>query len=133
DQRCLRLSTLMDENMLMASGAHATGGLYSTAGFFAAMVTQENLDFHGSYANRYGVDAPALGSLGESCYEGVLLLAALVERARTLDVRAIGARAEAVSYTGPRGLLRLRGRHVRQRIYLAEAQALELAVVAELA
>ncbi|MBB5872381.1 ABC-type branched-subunit amino acid transport system substrate-binding protein [Allocatelliglobosispora scoriae] len=132
DQRCLRLSTLMDENMLLASGAGATRGLFSTAGFFASMITPENLDFHGQYARRFGIDAPQLGSLGESCYEGVLLLAALIAQARTLDVRAIGAGADAVSYEGPRGLMRLRRRHVSQRIYLAEAHALEFTVVAEL-
>jgi urea transport system substrate-binding protein len=132
DARCLRLSTLMDENMLMASGASATGDLYSTAGFFASMVTPENLDFHGRYAQRFGVDAPQLGSLGESCYEGVLLLAALIERARTLDVRAIGAVGEAVCYEGPRGVMQLHRRHVSQRIYLAQARALEFDVVAQL-
>jgi urea transport system substrate-binding protein len=131
-QRCLRLSTLMDENMLLGSGANATDGLFSTAGFFACLVTPENLDFHGAYAARYGPTAPPLGSLGESCYEGVLLLAALIERARTLDVRAIGANAESVSYAGPRGLLRMRRRHMRQRIYLAEARGLEFDVLTEL-
>jgi urea transport system substrate-binding protein len=131
-QRCLRLSTLMDENMLLASGAAATGELYSAAGFFANLVTPENLEFHGRYATRFGPDAPPLGSLGESCYEGVLLLAALIEQARTLDVRAIGASAEAVSYAGPRGLLRLRRRHLNQRIYLARAHGLEFDVLAEL-
>jgi urea transport system substrate-binding protein len=130
--RCLRLSTLMDENMLLASGAAATRDLFSTAGFFAAMVTPENLDFHGRYASRFGAHAPPLGSLGESCYEGVLLLAALIEQARTLDVRAIGAGAEAVSYEGPRGRLRLRRRHVNQRIYLAEARGVEFDVLAQL-
>jgi urea transport system substrate-binding protein len=132
DQRCLRLSTLMDENMLLGSGAGATTELYSTAGFFANVVTPENLEFHGAYAARFGPTAPPLGSLGESCYEGVLLLAALIERARTLDVRAIGATAEAVSYEGPRGLLRLRRRHLRQRIYLAQARGLDFDVLVEL-
>jgi len=132
DARCLRLSTLMDENMLLASGARATAGLYSTAGFFAGLVTRENLDFHGRYARRFGVEAPPLGSLGESCYEGVRLLAALIGQAGSLDVRAIGARAESVSYEGPRGRLWMRDRHLRQRIYLAEADALEFNVVAEL-
>jgi ABC-type branched-subunit amino acid transport system substrate-binding protein len=132
DQRCLRLSTLMDENMLLASGASATEGLFSAAGFFASLITPENLDFHGQVARRFGAEAPPLGSLGESCYEGVLLLAALIERARTLDVRAIGANAEAVSYDGPRGRLHMRGRHVRQRIYLAQAHGLEFDVLAEL-
>jgi urea transport system substrate-binding protein len=130
--RCLRLSTLMDENMLLASGPAATQDLHSTAGFFAAMVTPENLDFHGRYARRFGAEAPPLGSLGESCYEGVLLLAALIERARTLDVREIGANAESVSYAGPRGLLQLRAGHVRQRIYLARARGVEFDVLTEL-
>ncbi|UIX32154.1 substrate-binding domain-containing protein [Streptomyces sp. GQFP] len=132
DRRSIRLSTLMDENMLMASGPEATRDLFSTAGFFASLANQDTLDFHGSYAARFGIDAPAPGSLGESCYEGVLLLAALIERARTLDVSAIGAAADAVSYEGPRGLLRLRDRHVRQRIYLAEADGLDFTVVAQL-
>jgi ABC-type branched-subunit amino acid transport system substrate-binding protein len=132
DVRCLRLSTLMDENMLMASGPSATADLYSTAGFFASLANQDTLDFHGQYAGRYGVEAPALGSLGESCYEGVLLLAALLKQAGTLDVSAIGAAADTVSYEGPRGLLHLRGSHVRQRIYLARADGLDFDVLTEL-
>ncbi|MEU6024312.1 substrate-binding domain-containing protein [Micromonospora sp. NPDC047134] len=132
DQRCLRLSTLMDENMLLASGAANTARLFSTAGFFAGLVTPENLDFHGAFARRFGLEAPPLGSLGESCYEGVMLLAALIAKAGTLDVRAVEASAEVVSYDGPRGELRLRRRHVRQRIYLAEADGLDFTVVAEL-
>ncbi|GIM88915.1 substrate-binding domain-containing protein [Paractinoplanes toevensis] len=132
DARCLRLSTLMDENMLLASGPAATGDLHSTAGFFASMVTPESLDFHGRYAARFGAEAPPLGSLGESCYEGVLLLAALIRRARTLDVRAIGATADTVSYEGPRGLLRLERRHVSQRIYLARARGTEFDVLTQL-
>ncbi|MBW6436654.1 substrate-binding domain-containing protein [Actinoplanes hulinensis] len=130
--RCLRLSTLMDENMLLASGASATADLFSTAGFFASMITPENLDFHGRYAARFGPEAPPLGSLGESCHEGVLLLAALVERAGVLDLGAIGANAESVCYEGPRGLLRLRQRHVNQRIYLAEARGVEFDVLTQL-
>ncbi|WP_426570336.1 substrate-binding domain-containing protein [Streptomyces canus] len=132
DQRCLRLSTLMDENMLLGSGPEATADLYSTAGFFASLADQNILDFHGRYAGRFGIAAPTPGSLGESCYEGVLLLAALIERARTLDVSAIRATADTVSYEGPRGLLGLDGRHVRQRIYLAEADGLDFNVLAQL-
>ncbi|MFF2213734.1 substrate-binding domain-containing protein [Streptomyces antibioticus] len=130
--RCLRLSTLMDENMLLASGPSATVDLYSTAGFFASLATADTLDFHGRYAARFGVEAPAPGSLGESCHEGVLLLAALLRRAGTVDVTAIGAAADSVSYEGPRGLLRLRGGHVRQRIYLARADGLDFDVLTEL-
>jgi urea transport system substrate-binding protein len=116
----------------MASGPTATEGLYSTAGFFASLATQDTLDFHGQYARRYGFEAPAPGSLGESCYEGVLLLAALIARAGTLDVADIGASADSVSYEGPRGLLRLRGRHVKQRIYLAQADGVDFDVLTQL-
>ncbi|MFH9548262.1 substrate-binding domain-containing protein [Streptomyces sp. NPDC051445] len=132
DRRCLRLSTLMDENMLLGSGPEATVDLYSTAGFFASLADQNTMDFHGRYADRFGTAAPTPGSLGESCYEGVLLLAALIERARTLDVTAIGATADTVSYEGPRGLVGLEGRHVRQRIYLAQADGVDFNVLAQL-
>jgi ABC-type branched-subunit amino acid transport system substrate-binding protein len=132
DQRCLRLSTLMDENMLAASGPDATRGLSATAGFFGALATADTLDFHGRYAARFGLNAPAPSALGESCYEGVLLLAALVTRARSWEVPAIEGAAERVSYEGARGVLRLSHRHVRQRIYLAEAEGLDFSVTADL-
>ncbi|WP_419999513.1 substrate-binding domain-containing protein [Streptomyces boninensis] len=135
DARAPRLSTLMDENMLAAGGPDAHRGLFATAGFFARLAGQDAMDFHGAYAHAFGVTAPQPGSLGESCYEGVRLLAALIDRAGSLDVpvieRATGA--GAVSYEGPRGHLRIApDRHVRQRIYLARATGMDFDVVAEL-
>lgn len=62
----------------------------------------------------------------------MLLPAALLKRAGTLDVSAIGAVAGAVSYEGPRGLLRLRDAHVRRRIYLARADGPDSDVLTEL-
>jgi len=132
DARCLRLSTLMDENMLLASGPSATADLYSTAGFFTSLATADTLDFHGRYAHRFGLDAPSPGSLGESCYEGVLLLAALLRRAGTTDIARISATAPTVTYEGARGLLHLEESHVRQRIYLARADGLDFDVLTEL-
>ncbi|AKG41984.1 substrate-binding domain-containing protein [Streptomyces xiamenensis] len=132
DQRALRLSTLMDENMLVASGVAGTRNLSATAGFFGALATADTLDFHGRYAGRFGPAAPAPSSLGESCYEGVLLLAALIARAGSWAVPAIEGTAQEVSYEGARGILRLTGRHVRQRIYLAEADGLDFRVTADL-
>jgi len=132
DRRCPRLSTLMEENMLLASGAESTHGVYGSAGFFEALPTQEGLDFSWRYSRRFGPDAPALNSLGESCYEGILMLSALVNRAGTTDVEAICAMADRVTFAGARGELRVRGQHVEQRMYLAEAVGLEFAVRAEL-
>ena len=74
DQQLLRLSTLMEENMLLASGADSTRGLFASAGFFDSLATSDSLDFIGRFSARYGPEAPVLNSLGESCYEGVRLL-----------------------------------------------------------
>jgi urea transport system substrate-binding protein len=131
-QRCLRLSTHMDENMLLATGAGATENLWAAAGYFETLATAESLDFNGRYAARFGPEAPPLSNLGESCYEGVMLLAALVRRARTLDVPAVEAAAEGVLYEGPRGRLALRGNHVSQRIYLAKADVFDFDIITQL-
>ncbi|MGW1874411.1 substrate-binding domain-containing protein [Streptomyces sp. NPDC001975] len=131
-QRCLRLSTHMDENILLATGAEATDGLWATAGFFETLATAESLDFSARHAARFGAHAPVVGSPGESCFEGVRLLAALAERARSLDVRTMCAVRDSVSYEGPRGVVRLHGNHLAQRLYLARADAFDFHIVAQL-
>ena len=45
DERMLRLTPLMEENMLLASGAAATKGIYTASGFFESAATAEGLDF----------------------------------------------------------------------------------------
>jgi urea transport system substrate-binding protein len=132
DQRCVRLSPLMDENMLLATGADNTASLFVAAGYFECLPTSESLDFNARYARRFGVNAPMLNSLGESCYEGLQLLAALIRRAGSSDVRQICAVAQAARYGGPRGELRLRDAHVEQRIYLARAAGLEFDIVSSI-
>jgi ABC-type branched-subunit amino acid transport system substrate-binding protein len=131
-QRCLRLSTHMDENMLLGTGADATAGLWAASGWFETLATAESLDFSRRYALRFGVEAPVVGSLGESCFEGLRLLAALVECAGSADVRAMQAVRDTVVYEGPRGVLTLRGNHLDQRVYLARADTFDFHVVAQL-
>jgi urea transport system substrate-binding protein len=133
DQSCRRLSTLIEENTLLASGAENTRGICAAAAYFESLVTRESLDFGGRYMRRFGPDAPRLNSPAESCYEGILLLAALARAACTLDVRALCGAADSVCYGGPRGEVHMRAQHLDQRIYLAEADALDFGVVAELA
>ena len=132
DADCLRLSTLIDENTLVGSGADGTRGVCAAAGYFETLVTPESLDFGWRYTQRFGPDAPTLNSVGESCYEGVLLLRALAERAGSLDVHRMIATAEALSYAGPRGEVHIHDHHVEQRVYLAEADDLHFDVVAQL-
>lgn len=132
DGRCCRLSPLMAEQMLLASGAEATKGLYLAAGYFESLITTSSLDFGARFTRRFGVDAPALNSLGESCYEAVRLLAALLARAGTTEVGAVCAVADTVHYEGARGPVRLRHNHLEQPVYLARADGLEFDVIATL-
>jgi urea transport system substrate-binding protein len=121
-ERLLRLSTLMDENMLLASGPDATKDLWAASGYFETLATPQALAFGARYASRFGVHAPPVGSPGESCYEGIRLLAALLADA--------SPRLDA--YEGARGPLRLRGNHVDQPVYLAQADSLDFHILAEL-
>lgn len=128
----VRLSPLMDENMLLATGAANTHDLYSAAGFFETLGTAYSMDFEGRYLARMGATAPAITSPGESCFEGMTLLARLATAARTMDVRPIIGVSESVAYEGPRGAVRVHDRHLVQRIYLAKADGLEFDVLAEI-
>ena len=132
DTRCLRLSPLMDENMLLATGATNTRGVFTSAGYFDSLDTTASLDFKARYTARYGSCAPVLNSPGESCYEGMRLLSELLERAGSAQVPAVCRAAVDTRYESPRGEVGLRDGHVDQTIYLAQAQGLELEVVARL-
>jgi urea transport system substrate-binding protein len=132
DDRLVRFSPLMEENMVLATGAGATRDLYASAGFFEALPTTSGLDFSRRYTERFGVQAPVLGSLGESCYEGVTLLARLAERAGGLVPGEWDAAADALAYDSPRGTVRMAGNHLVQSVYLARAEGLDLDVLAQL-
>ena len=132
DAACLRFSPLMEENMLLATGADNTRALYSAAGFFEALPSAYGQDFGRRYTSRFGAEAPMLNSLGESCYEGVRLLAALVGAARSTSVPDVCAVADTVSYEGARGLLHLHDHHLDQPVYLSVADGLEFNVLAQL-
>jgi ABC-type branched-subunit amino acid transport system substrate-binding protein len=132
DSRCRRLSTLIDENTLAGSGADGTRGICAAAAYFETLATPESLDFGWRYTRSFGPDAPTLNSVGESCYEGILLLSALAKRAESLEVRKMTTAAESLSYAGPRGEVRMHERHLDQRVYLAEADDLQFDVLAQL-
>ncbi|MEO7854405.1 MAG: substrate-binding domain-containing protein [Rubrivivax sp.] len=74
----LRLSCAIEENQLLAIGADNTEGLYVAMGYFAALETEANLAFKARYHARYAERAPALNNLGQSLYEGMHFLAALL-------------------------------------------------------
>ncbi|WP_054816581.1 substrate-binding domain-containing protein [Nocardia arizonensis] len=132
DEGRIRLSMMIGEDVLYAGGPDSTRGLYTASGYFESVVTPAGMDFGSRYVRRYGAFAPALNNIGESCYEGMLLFAALAAAARSLDPRDIERHANRVGYAGPRGEVRVRGTHTTQPVYLADTDALEFSVLAEL-
>ncbi|MGV9673139.1 MULTISPECIES: substrate-binding domain-containing protein [unclassified Gordonia (in: high G+C Gram-positive bacteria)] len=132
DDDRIRLSMMIGEDVLCAGGAESTRGLYTACGYFESLVTESNLNFGAHYSQRYGPQAPTLNNIGESCYEGMMLLSSLARAAHSLDTSAIRRAAPGVVYSGPRGEVEMRGSHTRQPVYLAGARDLEFQVIAEL-
>lgn len=132
DRDVLRFSSLIDENVLLASGAANTRGLMTSAGYFEDLATTSGLDFAATYFRRFGADAPVLNSLGESCYEGVRLLTELMRRADSVEVAPMTSVSEGLSYESPRGTVELRARHLRQKVFLAAADGMVWDVIQQL-
>jgi len=127
-----RLSPHVEENMLMASGSRCNTGLFSAAGYFEALNTTASMEFAARYYAHFGPAAPALNSIGESCYEAIALLIALASRAGTLGIDALTLAAEHLTYISPRGEVTMRGNQMSQDVYVAEAIDLDFQVRARI-
>ena len=130
--RVVRLCAALEENGLLGIGGDVTGGLYAAMGYFGSVPTDAGLAFLERYTHRFGVHAPVLSGHGEGCYDGVRLLAALVNRAGTLDTGVVDACADGTRILGGRGPMTIRNRHVDQPVYLARADGLDFEVIAQL-
>lgn len=132
DEGLLRLTPLMEENMLLAAGPEATHGVYVAAGYFRSLATEYSLDFVGDYTAAFGPEAPALNNQGESCYEGLKLLSSLFDAAGSTSIDAVLRVSEGLGYDGPRGPMELRAGHLRQSVYLAKADVTDFDVLTAL-
>ncbi|WP_019202450.1 substrate-binding domain-containing protein [Tsukamurella sp. 1534] len=130
-EKLVRFTPLMEENMLMASGAECTHDLFVAAAYFNSLSTAAAMDFTGSYADTFGPDAPALNNAAESCYEGILALAAASNAAQSLEARTILSALESgeLGYDGPRGHVELRSGAAVQQVHLARAADYEFEVL----
>jgi urea transport system substrate-binding protein len=124
-----RLSPHVEENMLMASGSQSNDRLFASAGYFEALNTTASMEFARRYYQALGPAAPALNSIGESCYEALTLLIMLASRAGSLDIAAMTRAAADLTYSSPRGEVRMRGNQMSQDIYVAEAVGLDFEVL----
>jgi urea transport system substrate-binding protein len=122
--RLRRLSCAIEENELLAIGADLTEELYVAGSYFASLATQANLAFQERYRNRMGVRAPTLNALGQSTYEGVHFLHALLGRGRRAVVPG-----EPVPFRSARGAVWRGNDSLSCPIYLARANGHALEVV----
>ena len=127
----LRLSCAIEENQLLAIGAENTENLHVAAGYFAALQTDANLSFKERYHTRFGTRAPPLNSIGQSLYEGMHFLGAL------LDDRPLPRRGSArdagvpVAYPSARTALYVGAGLTQAPIYLARAEGHLFRVLAQ--
>ena len=112
-RRIARLSTAIDENILLAIGAGRTEELYVASGYFMALGGDRHLAFKERYRQRFGLRAPMLSALGQSTYEGMGFLGALGP--------SLGRPAGPVRYRSARGGRYLDNQRKRVPIYLARA------------
>ncbi|HET6293432.1 MAG TPA: substrate-binding domain-containing protein [Kribbella sp.] len=132
-EKLLRLSPAIEENTLLAAGAGSNDGIYAAAAYFDGLATAESGEFALAYYGRFGVWAPALNAVGESCYEAIHFLARLGQLSGSVDISAITSMPTGHFYDSPRGLLRLDGNLVNQDVYLAAADGLEFRIQDQIA
>jgi ABC-type branched-subunit amino acid transport system substrate-binding protein len=120
----VRLSCALGENELLGIGASNTDNLYVSSGYFSSLNTDANLSFKERYHSHFGVRAPTLDTFGQSTYEGMHFLAALLDdaRQRRADTSALPRLGAApLSYLSAREAVYAGARVNRVPIYLARA------------
>ena len=128
----VRLSCAIEENELLAIGTDNTEGLYATAGYFASVPTDANMAFKERYYSLLGERAPTLNTLGQSTYEGVQFLAALVEQAHFQRKPWRAADLKPMWYRSARETAYLDNRRKAAPMYLARAEGHLLQVIERL-
>jgi len=132
DEKMIRVTPLMDENMILAAGPDACRHLYVSAGYFYSLPTATSMEFVARYTDAFGVDAPMVGTMAESCYEAIHLLAALAARAKSLRVDDMIELGDNLVFENVRGTHRLRHSHTQNPIYLADVEGMDFRILTEL-
>ncbi len=117
----VRLSCAIEENGLLAMGAENTDHLYAAAGYFSGVQSDANLAFKERYYSLHGERAPTLNALGQSTYEGVHFLAALIEHSHRSRSRPSMPDRMPLQYRSARDAAYINNDHKLYPMYLARA------------
>lgn len=129
-EQALRVGTLIEENTLAGIGAANAAGLYSSMGYFANLPNDAAAAYAARISDTFGDQAAQPNGLGQSVYDGLVLLAAMGNAAGSMDAAAIAGVADGTSFSSPRGSATLDGNHVAQSVYLADGSSGSFEVVA---
>jgi ABC-type branched-subunit amino acid transport system substrate-binding protein len=127
-QHHLRLGLGFDETALYALGEAASENLYVPSGYFAGLRSRANGAFLERYHTAFDGKAPPPNGFGQSCYEGLHLLAAMMRRDGTLRRLGPGS-AKTLAFRSARGDDPIARSH-RQPLHLGLAQGTEFQLVA---
>lgn len=128
--RLARYSPLMEETMLLASGAQATENLFVSASYFRSLATPGAMDLVSAYTRMHGPSAPPLNNMAESCYEGIRFLSDTANHAGGSKSASKLLDPAVRSYSGPRGTVELDNGRALQTVHLAKAAALDFDIIA---
>jgi urea transport system substrate-binding protein len=127
--RILRFSCAVEENVLLGIGKDNTDGLFVATGYFANLPTRQNGGFKERYYTLHGEDAPVLNTIGQSVYEGMHFLAAILGRDSGEDWRCL---ERDLVYGGAREAVFGCDGHSTVPIFLAEARGDSFEIVTRL-
>lgn len=128
----LRLSCAIGENELLGIGADNAEDLYVASGYFATLDTDANGEFKERYYAQFGPRAPTLNTFGQSTYEGIHFLAAMLSCNWRENVDCGKLRDVPLTYRSARESLYAGAGITHMPIYLARAEGNEFQVITRL-
>lgn len=125
----LRFAGAMDDTVLLGIGADNSENMFCASGYFTGTGLRANDDFQSRYRTMFGPNAPPIGSVGQSSYEGMRFLEAVANKAGTLAMGPMLAAGRNIVYSGARGPVTVRNGHARMPMHLAEADGLDFKLI----
>ncbi|WP_067704609.1 substrate-binding domain-containing protein [Nocardia jejuensis] len=128
DERQLRVSPAVDDNVLLSAGRTANRNLYVPSSFFVN--GREGRERLARYRRMHGGFAPALTNFSNTEYEAVHTLRAMAKAAGSLDVRSVRAAVtDSAILETPSGEIGFDGNQVVRPAYIARAEGIEFDIL----
>ena len=127
--KMLRLVGAMDETVLLGIGADNAENLFCASGYFSGLDSRDNDAFRLRYETAFGRNAPPVGSVAQSNYEGLCFLETAALSAGSIETRTLQRAAKNIVYRGARGAVALANGSAKMPIYLAEAAGLDFDLI----